>query len=132
MISAKEHVTMATVGGIIGAALGAGIGGSLFGPAGAVAAAVLAGIGGAFLGPFCDREVPLRPSRDKKRRPLHAGGASIKEIDRITGHSRGLAHRVLRGQRSDVAAVPVGRITVAVRVTPPSYGTKRNAVASAA
>jgi hypothetical protein len=52
MISAKEHVTMATVGAIGGAAVGAGIGGSLFGPAGAVAAAVLCGIGGFFIGNF--------------------------------------------------------------------------------
>lgn len=30
-----------------------------------------------------------------------AGGASIKEIMRETGHSRGLVRRILRGQRSD-------------------------------
>jgi hypothetical protein len=29
-------------------------------------------------------------------------GASIKEIVRLTGHSRGLVRRVLRGQRADV------------------------------
>jgi transposase len=29
-------------------------------------------------------------------------GVSIKEIVRLTGHSRGLIRRVLRGQRSDV------------------------------
>jgi hypothetical protein len=52
MISAKEHVTMATIGAIGGAALGAGIGGTLFGPPGAVAAAVLCGIGGFFIGNF--------------------------------------------------------------------------------
>lgn len=32
-------------------------------------------------------------------------GASIKEIVRLTGHSRGLVRRVLRGQRSDVFRV---------------------------
>jgi hypothetical protein len=52
MISAKEHMTMATVGGLVGAVLGAGIGGVLFGLPGVVATAVLAGIGGAFIGSF--------------------------------------------------------------------------------
>ncbi len=52
MISAKEHMTMATLGGLVGAALGAGIGGALFGLPGVVATAVLAGIGGAFFGSF--------------------------------------------------------------------------------
>src|ERR1700676_2789598 len=32
-------------------------------------------------------------------------GASIKEVVRLTGHSRGLVRRVLRGQRSDVFRV---------------------------
>jgi transposase len=32
-------------------------------------------------------------------------GVSIKEIVRLTGHSRGLVRRVLRGQRSDVFRV---------------------------
>ncbi len=32
-------------------------------------------------------------------------GASIKEIVRLTGHSRGLVRRILRGQRSDVFRV---------------------------
>ena len=58
MISAKEHLTMATMGGIVGAALGAGIGGSLFGPAGALAAAVLGGIGECFLVTLCDCQAP--------------------------------------------------------------------------
>jgi hypothetical protein len=52
MISLKEHITMGTVGAIMGAAVGAGIGGSLFGPVGAVAVAVLGGIGGVFIGSF--------------------------------------------------------------------------------
>lgn len=52
MISTREHMTMATVGGIVGAVLGAGLGGALFGLPGLVATAVLAGIGGAFFGSF--------------------------------------------------------------------------------
>ncbi len=52
MISAREHVTMATVGGIVGAALGLGIGGAALGMPGAIAGAVLAGMGGAFFGYF--------------------------------------------------------------------------------
>ncbi len=52
MISAKEHVTMATIGGIVGAALGLGIGGAALGMPGAIAGALLAGIGGAFFGSF--------------------------------------------------------------------------------
>jgi hypothetical protein len=52
MISAREHITMATVGGLIGAALGLGIGGVLFGIPGALAAAVLGGIGGTVFGSF--------------------------------------------------------------------------------
>jgi len=52
MISAKEHMTMTTLGGIVGAALGAGIGGALFGLPGIAVTAVLAGIGGAFFGSY--------------------------------------------------------------------------------
>ncbi len=52
MITVKEHVTMAAVGGIVGAALGLGIGGAVLGMPGAFAGAVLAGIGGAFFGSF--------------------------------------------------------------------------------
>ncbi|MFO1126064.1 MAG: hypothetical protein U1E25_12920 [Methylocystis sp.] len=52
MISAREHMTMAAFGGMVGAALGAGIGGVLFGLPGILSAAVLGGIGGAFIGSF--------------------------------------------------------------------------------
>ena len=45
-------MTMAAVGAIVGAGLGAGICGALFGLPGILAAAVLCGIGGAFIGSF--------------------------------------------------------------------------------
>ena len=52
MIPAKEHVTMATLGAIIGGALGAGIGGAMIGFPGAIASTILAAIGGAFIGSY--------------------------------------------------------------------------------
>jgi uncharacterized membrane protein len=52
MISTKEHVTMASMGGLAGAVLGAAIGGSLFGLPGLLTAALLGGIGGTIFGSF--------------------------------------------------------------------------------
>jgi len=52
MISTKEHVTMATVGGLVGAAIGAGVGGAVFGLPGLLTAAILGGLGGALFGSY--------------------------------------------------------------------------------
>ena len=52
MISTQEHVTMATVGAIVGAALGLSIGGAVLGFPAAVASTILGGMGGAFFGSY--------------------------------------------------------------------------------
>ena len=41
---------------------------------------------------------------------LAATGTSIKEIVRLSGHSRGLVRRILRGQRSDVFRIREGSL----------------------
>ena len=52
MISAQEHVTMATVGAIVGAALGLSIGAVVLGFPAAIASTILGGMGGAFFGSY--------------------------------------------------------------------------------
>lgn len=52
MVTAKEHMAMATVLALVGAAFGAALGGATIGFPAALASTVIGGLGGAIIGSF--------------------------------------------------------------------------------
>ena len=60
MISTNEHLTMASVGGLAAAVLGAAIGGSLFGLPGLLVAALIGRVGATIFGSFMQEARPRR------------------------------------------------------------------------